>query len=269
MRRLGPISNRDWYRKSTWSDADEQEFRERLAKARKKARPQYLKLQALYLIGAGLPEPALQLLDEFFADPDEFHAADARALRERALAELESVEAARTDPHRLNIRRGTPADAAALASFAARTFAEAFGAQNSPDDLRAHQAETYGAEIQGRELASPDFITLLAERDGELVGYTQLRRGKVPPCVTHDSPIEILRFYVDKPAQGTGAAQQLMRAAFDAARESGARHVWLGVWEKNPRAIAFYMKAGFVDVGSQVYVVGTDEQHDRVMVAGL
>lgn len=122
---------------------------------------------------------------------------------------------------------------------------------------------------QGRELADPNYITLLAERDGALVGYAQLRRGDVPACVTHESPMEILRFYVDKPAQGTGVAQRLMNAAFDAARESGARHIWLGVWEKNPRAIAFYMKARFTDVGSQVYVVGTDEQNDRVMVADL
>jgi GNAT superfamily N-acetyltransferase len=167
----------------------------------------------------------------------------------------------------LIIRKGTPPDAGALAAFAARTFAEAFGAQNNPDDLRAHQAETYGAEQQGRELADPRFITLLAEQDGELVGYTQLRTGKVPACVTHDAPIEVLRFYVDKPVQGTGLAQRLMKAAFNAARESGARHIWLGVWEKNPRAIAFYMKEGFVDVGSQVYIVGADEQNDRVMVA--
>jgi hypothetical protein len=85
-------SNRDWYRKSTWSAADQEEFRARLAKARRKARPQYLKLQALYLIGAGLHEQALGLLDEFFADPDEFHAADARALRARALAALEKPD---------------------------------------------------------------------------------------------------------------------------------------------------------------------------------
>jgi ribosomal protein S18 acetylase RimI-like enzyme len=171
--------------------------------------------------------------------------------------------------HHLSIRRGTVADAAALSVFAARTFAEAFGAQNNPDDLRAHQAVSYGTDIQERELADPAYITLLAVRGGELVGYAQLRRGKVPACVTHEAPIEILRFYVDPPAKGTGLAQQLMSAAFDAARAAGARHVWLGVWEKNPRAIAFYGKTGFVDVGSQVYVVGSDEQIDRVMVATL
>jgi len=42
------------------------------------------------------------------------------------------------------IRRARPSDAAALAEFAARTFADAFGAANRPDDLAAHLASSYG-----------------------------------------------------------------------------------------------------------------------------
>jgi ribosomal protein S18 acetylase RimI-like enzyme len=37
------------------------------------------------------------------------------------------------------------------------------------------------------------------------------------------------------------------------------------VWERNRRAQAFYKKSGFVDVGTQTFLVGTDEQTDRVM----
>jgi ribosomal protein S18 acetylase RimI-like enzyme len=58
-----------------------------------------------------------------------------------------------------------------------------------------------------------------------------------------------------------------MQAARDAARELGGRHLWLGVWERNPRAIAFYRRAGFTDVGSTFYMVGPDRQTDRVFVA--
>jgi ribosomal protein S18 acetylase RimI-like enzyme len=60
-----------------------------------------------------------------------------------------------------------------------------------------------------------------------------------------------------------------MAAAIEAAEAAGARTLWLGVWERNPRAIAFYRKAGFVDVGSQLFVVGTDPQTDRLMERSL
>ena len=165
------------------------------------------------------------------------------------------------------IRRGVVSDAPALAAFAARTFAEAFGADNRPEDMQAHLAKSYGVPQQTRELASPDVITLLAHQGETLVGYAQVRRQAPPPCVTHERPVELQRFYVDRPAHGTGVAQALMSAAHEAARELGGEHMWLSVWERNPRGIAFYKKVGFVDVGSTDFYVGPDRQTDRILVA--
>ena len=165
------------------------------------------------------------------------------------------------------IRAGTVQDAAALAAFAARTFAETFAADNSVADMQAHVSRAYGVAQQTAELTSPSVITLIAEADGRLVGYAQLRRGPAPPCVQPEETVELHLFYVDAPAHGTGVAQGLMAAVRDAAGAAGAGHVWLGVWERNARAIRFYAKCGFVDVGSHDFVLGTDRQTDRVMVA--
>jgi ribosomal protein S18 acetylase RimI-like enzyme len=167
------------------------------------------------------------------------------------------------------IRRGVVSDAPTLAAFMARTFAEAFGADNRSEDLQTHLAKSYGVPQQTRELSDPDVITLLVHQGETLVGYAQVRRNPPPPCVTQERTVEVQRFYVDRPAHGTGVAQALMAAAFDAARELGGEHVWLSVWERNPRAIAFYAKMGFVDMGSTVFYVGSDRQADRVMVAAL
>jgi len=167
----------------------------------------------------------------------------------------------------VHIRAGTIQDAAALAAFAARTFAETFGADTSAADMQAHLSRAYGVAQQSAELTSPTVITLLAEADGRLVGFAQVRHGPAPPCVGFPDAIELHRFYVDPPAHGTGVAQRLMAAVRDAARTAGAGHLWLGVWERNARAIRFYAKCGFADVGSHDFVVGTDRQTDRVMVA--
>ena len=167
----------------------------------------------------------------------------------------------------MSIRPGTAADAAALAAFAARTFAETFASGSTPDDMQAHLARSYGVEQQAIELTDPGTVTLLAERDGRLVAFAQVRRATPPACVTAPDAMELHRFYVDRPAHGTGVAQALMSAVQDAAQAAGARHVWLGVWEHNDRARRFYGKSGFVDVGSHVFVLGADRQTDRVMVA--
>jgi ribosomal protein S18 acetylase RimI-like enzyme len=166
----------------------------------------------------------------------------------------------------LELRRGVLADAPVLADFAARTFAETFGPANRPEDLSAYLAKAYGVPQQSRELADPDYITLLIGNGSELVAYAQVRRHSPPPCVSEPAPIELYRFYVERTWQGRGLAPRLMDAVYDAAAALGGRTLWLGVWERNHRAIAFYEKCGFQDAGAQDFFVGSDQQTDRVMV---
>ena len=167
------------------------------------------------------------------------------------------------------IRAGRASDAAAFAAFAARTFAETFGADNRPDDMQAHLSNAFGLRQQTHELLNPNMITLLAHQGEVLMAFAQVQRKDPPPCVAAPRPIELHRFYVDRPAHGKGIAQQLMSAVHDAARSFDGTHLWLGVWERNSRAIAFYKKAGFTDCGSTVFHVGVDPQTDRVMIARL
>lgn len=130
-------------------------------------------------------------------------------------------------------------------------------------------ASEYGVDIQERELTSEDVVTLLAETAGRLAAYAQVRRAVAPPCVTGEAPIELWRFYVDRPWQGRGLARRLMEVVRDVAGELGGGTLWLGVWERNARALAFYAKCGFRDVGSHDFWVGSDCQTDRIMVADL
>ena len=169
----------------------------------------------------------------------------------------------------VTIRLGTTADAARLAEFAARTFRDTFGADNSVEDMDAYLAETYRLDLQGAELADEGMTTLLAEDGDGFAAFAQVRHHEAPPCVSGPAPIELWRFYVDRRWHGRGLAQRLMRAVQTEARARGARTLWLGVWEHNVRAQAFYLKCGFVDVGSQSFVLGNDPQTDRIMARSI
>lgn len=169
----------------------------------------------------------------------------------------------------LPIRLGTPADAAALAAFAARTFEETFGPDNHPEHMAEHLATAYGEPQQLGELSDPAMRTLLIESAGAIAAFAQVRRHPPPPCVTTPAPVELYRFYVDRPWQGRGLAQRLMEAVLRTGRELGGGSVWLSVWERNPRAIAFYERCGFGDVGTADFYVGPDRQTDRILVRAL
>jgi GNAT superfamily N-acetyltransferase len=169
----------------------------------------------------------------------------------------------------VTIRHANADDASVLAELAKQTFYDTFAANNDANDMALHLSQAYGVEQQAKEIADASITTLLAEDEGHPIAYAQIRNDHVPECVTDPGAIELWRFYVRHGWHGRGVAQSLMARVKDEARSRGAKTLWLGVWEKNDRARAFYRKIGFVDVGQHVFLFGTDPQTDLVMVTAL
>jgi diamine N-acetyltransferase len=178
---------------------------------------------------------------------------------------------------RIRIRRAQADDAVVLTAFAERIFRETFEATNDPADMAAYLADAFGVDRQREEIDEPGAIVLLAEDIGgdgavtppPLAAYSHLTTGEPPDPVRGPDPLELKRFYLDGAWQGTGLAHLLMRTTLDAAAASGARTLWLGVWEHNPRAIAFYRKFEFVEVGSHDFMLGRDRQTDLIMARSI
>lgn len=163
------------------------------------------------------------------------------------------------------IRKANRNDAKQLSQLAERTFRDTFGAINTAEDMDLHCQISYSEVIQAGEISNPNMITLLSENEEKLIGFAQLRWDGAPNCVVAESPGEIQRLYIANDWHGKGIAQELMYACIEEMKDRGSDVVWLGVWERNPRAIAFYKKFGFVEVGEHVFPLGTDEQRDVVM----
>lgn len=170
-----------------------------------------------------------------------------------------------TTAQHISVRAGSPDDAELLSRLGAATFYEAFAADNSPEDMTAYLASAFSPELQAAELQSPDTLFLIATSGNETVGYAKLQTSDAPECVGGARPIEVVRFYVDSAWHGRGVSHALMKEAIAHAAGAGHDVVWLGVWEKNARAIAFYQKWGFEVVGSKPFQVGSDLQTDYVM----
>ena len=172
-----------------------------------------------------------------------------------------------------SIRSATPDDAPALAAAGRAFFRDTFGAANRPEDMQDYLAHAFSESRQRSELAEPGARVLIAAGgDGEIVGYVHVRLGAAPPAASSAPPgraAEIARLYADRRWHGRGLGAALMDAALATAMHWGAELLWLGVWERNPRAIAFYAKHGFVDVGEQEFQLGSDRQRDRIMARRL
>src|SRR5262249_22590392 len=133
------------------------------------------------------------------------------------------------------------------------------------EDVRLYVEKSFGPEIQAVELGDAASMFLIAERNGEAAGYARLREGLPPTDLAASRPVEIGRLYARTRSIGRGVGAALMRASLHEADSRGCDAVWLGVWERNTRAIDFYRRWGFVECGSQAFLLGNDLQRDLIM----
>jgi diamine N-acetyltransferase len=161
-------------------------------------------------------------------------------------------------------RTAGPADAHALATMGRLCFAETFGAHFPADDMALHLEHMFGADALPAEYQDPALKIRVAEADGEVAAYLKLAPMHLP--VPHEpDALEIKQLYVLTPWQGAGVAAALMDWAVETARAAGAPALYLSVWEKGDRAIAFYRKKGFETVGVAPFRLGDGVYQDPVM----
>jgi ribosomal protein S18 acetylase RimI-like enzyme len=165
----------------------------------------------------------------------------------------------------IQIRRAEEDDALALSVLAERTFRDAFADSNTTANMQLHCVGSYAPALQLAEILDASLETWVVESDSGLVAFVQLRLEAVSPVISGERPLEIQRFYVDVSHHGTGLAHQLMAHVLVRAESSCNSLLWLGVWERNARALAFYRKWGFEAVGEHTFKVGNDPQRDLVM----
>lgn len=173
----------------------------------------------------------------------------------------------------MNFRIATLADLDVLLTLSVETMREAFGPPYNPVEVtEAYITQAFTPASLTRDLADPRSTFLLAYSiDNELIGYARLYRRKSPrrmpePFRRAGQAIEIERLYLLQTAIGQGQGQQLMDYCLNMARTEGYKAVWLGVWERNPRAIRFYERNGFTRFGWHYFQFGPDRQRDFWMV---
>jgi diamine N-acetyltransferase len=167
----------------------------------------------------------------------------------------------------IKIRQATPEDAKVLTDLAYTTFWDAFAhhPKNAPDDLAYYMRQAFNLEQIAAELADKKNIFLIAEIENETAGYAKIIIDNIEPGITAELPIELSRLYSHQKFLGQGVGQTLMDACFERAKAEDRDVMWLGVWEFNPRAQAFYRKNGFRIVGSHTFQLGADPQTDLLM----
>lgn len=169
----------------------------------------------------------------------------------------------------VDIRSATPEDAALIADMSRKAFYDTFAKDNTPADMDLFMEKQFSREKLIDEVEQGSQFFLLAYKDEEPAGYAFLRKT-VPEGFESDTKwLEISRIYVLEQFIGIGAGSALMQSCMDFAKDHDVSVVWLGVWENNLPAIAFYHRWGFKKFGTHPFRLGNDLQTDWLMMKEL
>jgi ribosomal protein S18 acetylase RimI-like enzyme len=165
----------------------------------------------------------------------------------------------------LKIVYALPEHVKALSEFSSAAFYDAYAYANTPEDMQQYTAEHFSEEEIHKELGAKNTFIFLAMLDEKIAGYVKLGTATGPAGLHGKPTIEIERLYVDKKLQSQKIGAALMQHLIQFAKSQGKQIIWLGVWKKNTRAVAFYEREGFQKFGETIFTLGRDLQEDFLM----
>ncbi|MCC3215086.1 GNAT family N-acetyltransferase [Chryseobacterium sp. X308] len=163
------------------------------------------------------------------------------------------------------INKASAEDVEIVQNLGRQTFSETFAENNTEEAMKKYLEESFNTEKIKSELNNPDSFFYIAWEEDNPVGYLKVNSGKAQTELQDDTALEIERIYVKKSHHGKKVGQLLYNKALETAEQLKKSYLWLGVWEKNLRALQFYRKNGFVEFDKHIFRLGEEEQTDLMM----
>ncbi|MBV7391682.1 GNAT family N-acetyltransferase [Enterococcus alishanensis] len=167
------------------------------------------------------------------------------------------------------LKKMTVSDVKILQELSITTFTDTFAAGNTAENMKAYLSEAYTIEKLTDELTNSESTFYFIYFEEQLAGYLKLNVGSTQTESILDNGLEVERIYILSQFKRHGLGRFLIETAIDMARKQGKEIIWLGVWDQNPKARAFYESLGFEYFSAHTFVMGDDPQTDLIMVKNL
>lgn len=166
---------------------------------------------------------------------------------------------------KMEIIKATTSHLEELHQFARENFMLTYAHLNTEENMRDYLQESFSKEAFEREFDHPESEFHIIIENSEIVGYFKINMNSAQTEDTYPNSLEIERIYVTSRLKGQGVGRQMIKRSKQIALEKNLDFIWLGVWEQNPKAIAFYEKMGFQPIDKHVFQLGKDAQTDLIM----
>jgi len=165
----------------------------------------------------------------------------------------------------ISIKEAGAADAEVISKLSTETFFETYSWYNTTENMREYTQKHFSVEQTKKDFLEKDTYFFLAYLNNEVIGYTKLRVFEHPEELKNKKHIEIERIYVQKKYQDKKIGYELIKNCIAFAAKKNFEIIWLGVWEQNTKALAFYERVGFIKFGAHIFQLGDDAQKDYLL----
>lgn len=167
------------------------------------------------------------------------------------------------------LRAATARDAETIAALSIQVFLDTYATGGVRPDLAQEALTEYSVDAFAARLAETGRRFIVAEVGSGLVGFAETLIAEAPAPVGGVSGAQLVRLYVQPAAQGSGVGKALLDAAERLAVRESSKALWLIAWERNDRALAFYARLGYADVGAGTYTFHDQTYGTRVLARRL
>jgi GNAT superfamily N-acetyltransferase len=157
----------------------------------------------------------------------------------------------------------------ALQVISTQTFSETFTEHNTEEDMTNYIESSFNLANLKSQLDNNNSKFYFALEEENVVGYLKVNWGLAQTELQDPTSLEVERIYVLKSHHGKQVGVALFEKAVIVAKTFNFDFIWLGVWEKNERAIQFYKKNGLVEFDKHFFKLGKDVQTDLLMKFNL
>ncbi|MGY3052842.1 ribosomal protein S18 acetylase RimI-like enzyme [Pedobacter sp. UYEF25] len=165
----------------------------------------------------------------------------------------------------IKLEKVLPHEITQLQQFSWITFSETFSEFNSKENMQKAFDTDFSMVQITKEFNNENSQFYFAKEKESVIGYLKLNCGEAQSELQEVDGMEIERIYVLKKYLGKSIGQLLYEKARSVAQDLKLHYLWLGVWEKNERAIHFYQKNGFAEFKKHAFMLGDDKQTDLMM----
>ncbi len=165
----------------------------------------------------------------------------------------------------IEINKCVTKDLALLREVSQQTFVNTYAHLNDPVHFKEYLKHAFTLEQVKKELSNPNSEFYFLIENKKIIGYFKVNTGSAQSEGDDPVALEVERIYLVREAQGKGLGKRMLAFAEQLAKKRNKKYIWLGVWDQNPDAIAFYQRMGYSKFGEHIFTIGKDHQSDWMM----